>query len=272
MRARVLTALLGGPLLVAAAVAGHLWWAAVVGLLTAVGLAEWYGLARRGLGVPLPADALFGGGLLVLVVAYIAAEAPVVVPGFGLGAVVFAVVLYALARAASMPVRRPLAAGGAVVLGVLYVAGLFGHFLLLRAVEPLGLGLTLLALVGTWATDSAAFFTGRTLGGRPLAPAISPNKTVSGAVGGWIGGFAVVLLGGVLLAAIPLPRALALAVAIPVFCQAGDLLESALKREAGVKDSGRLLPGHGGILDRFDSLLVVIPAVYYLWLFLGYVF
>ncbi|HEY8416794.1 MAG TPA: phosphatidate cytidylyltransferase [Limnochordales bacterium] len=268
MRARVLTALVGGPVLLAAAIAGDLWWTAVVVLLTLVGLIEWYGLTRHYLGVPAPADALLGGGLLLLAAAYYAAREPVAAPGFGLGALAFGVVLYALGRAAATPARKPLAVGGAAALGALYIAGLFGHFLLLRALEPHGLALTLMAVAGTWATDSGAFFIGRALGGRRLAPAISPAKTVSGAVGGWVCGFVVVLLGGVLWAAIPLPRALALAAVVPICCQAGDLLESALKREAGVKDTGRLLPGHGGVLDRFDSLLLVVPAVYYLWLLL----
>jgi len=264
----VLTALAGGPVLLAAAIAGDLWWAAVVALLALVGLLEWYGLVRRYLGLPIPPDALIGGGLLLLAAAYYAAREPVAASGYGLGALAFVVLLYSLGRAAAMPARKPLAAGGAAAVGALYVAGLFGHFLLLRALEPHGLALTLLAVAGAWATDSGAFFIGRALGGRLLAPAISPAKTVSGAVGGWVSGFVVVLLGGVLVAAIPLPRALVLAAVVPIVCQAGDLLESALKREAGVKDTGRLLPGHGGVLDRFDSLLLVVPVVYYLWLLL----
>lgn len=264
MRARVLTALVGGPLLLGALIAGDPWWSGVVALVAVLGLLEWYGLARRILNAPLPAEGLVGGGLLLLALAYTAAREPLAVPGFGSGAALFAVAVYSLGRAVTMPARRPLAVAGAVVLGTIYVGGLFGHFLLLRSLEPAGLALTLLAVAGTWATDSGAFFIGRALGGRPLAPSISPAKTVSGAVGGWACGFVVVLLGSVLLAAIPLPRALVLAVVVPVACQVGDLLESAIKREAGVKDSGRLLPGHGGILDRFDSLLLVIPCVYYL--------
>ncbi len=266
MRARVLTALIGGPLLLGALVAGDLWWTGVVALLTGLGLLEWYGLSRRALGVRPPVDALLVGGLLLVGVAYTAAREPAVAYGFGPGGALFFVAVYALGRSAMMAERRPMAAAAGTLLGVVYVAGLFGHFLLLRALEPGGLALALLAVAGTWATDTGAFFTGRALGGRPLAPAVSPAKTVSGAVGGWVSGFVVVLLGGVFLAAIPLPRALVLAVAVPVVCQVGDLLESALKREAGVKDSGRLLPGHGGVLDRFDSLLLVIPTVYYLTL------
>lgn len=268
MRARVLTALVGGPLFIAALVAGHWWWTGLVVLVALLGLLEWYALAQRYFGRPLPADALFGGGLLLLALAYIAAGEPVAAPGFGVGAAVFAVTLYTLVRTTFWAPRRPMAAGAAVVLGILYVAGLLSHFLLLRALSPHGLALTLLAVAGTWATDTGAFFAGRALGGRLLAPEISPGKTVSGAVGGWVSGFVVVLLGGVLWAAIPLTRTLVLAVAVPLLSQVGDLLESAIKREAGLKDTGRLLPGHGGVLDRFDSLLLVIPAVYYLWVYI----
>ena len=130
--------------------------------------------------------------------------------------------------------------------------------------SPDGFILTLLAIAGTWLTDTGAFFVGRSLGGRRLVPELSPNKTVSGAVGGWVTGFVGLLAGAVFLAAIPLTRALLLAAVVPVAAQLGDLLESAIKREAGVKDSGRLLPGHGGVLDRFDSLMLVAPTVYYL--------
>lgn len=294
MRARLLTAVIGIPLFLAAAVAGGVWWLLLIGLITLLGLAEWHGLIRKYLNMTIPLDALFGGGLLIIVVAYNIsgggggpetmafsefgataelAAAPAYrtagdfrrIPGFGPGAVLFPIVVYTVAREALSGRRRPIAAAGAAVLGVVYVAGLLAHLLLLRGLGPQdGLMLTLLAIVGTWLTDTGAFFTGRALGGRRLVPALSPHKTVSGAIGGWVIGFVGLLTGGVLFAAIPLPRALLLAGSVPVAAQLGDLLESAMKREAGIKDTGRLLPGHGGILDRFDSLLLVAPTVYYI--------
>jgi len=279
VRARLLTAAIGIPVFLGAAVAGGVWWLLLVSFIAVVGLAEWHGLARRALQVSPPWDALLGGGLAVLLAAYNAVGKPGA-PGLGAGAAMFGVAVYALAREALSRRRRPAAAGGAAALGVVYVAGCLAHLLLLRGFEhpaaaapgggwaPDGFALTLLAVGGTWLTDTGAFFVGRAVGGRKLMPALSPNKTVSGAVGGWVAGFVGLLAGGVFLAEIPLTKALVLAAATPVAAQLGDLLQSALKREAGVKDSGRLLPGHGGVLDRFDSLMLAAPTVYYLSIWL----
>ncbi|MBO8141023.1 MAG: phosphatidate cytidylyltransferase [Firmicutes bacterium] len=264
MRSRVITALIGGPAFLAAAILGDPWWSGVVTVIALLGLLEWKNLSQALLGVPVAKDALLGGGLAILAGAYNAAKGPAGA-ALGVGAWFLAAGLYALFREAFSS-RRPMAGGGSVVLGLLYVPGLLSHLILLRSVEPGGLSLTLLAVLGTWATDTGAFFTGRLLGGRRLAPGLSPAKTVSGAVGGWVSGFVAVLLAGVFAAALPLSRAAALAALVPLAAQLGDLLESAFKREAGVKDAGGLLPGHGGILDRFDSLLVVAPTVYYFFL------
>lgn len=267
MRARVLTAAVGIPVFLGAVVAGGVWWFLLVCFIIFVGLWEWQRLIRRSFDVTVPLDALFGGGLLVALPAYNAAKADGA-PGLEWAAALMLVTVYAVAREALSSRRRPLLGGGAVVLGVVYVAGLLSHLVLLRGVSGHGLLLTLVAVVGTWLTDTGAFFVGRALGGRKLMPALSPNKTVSGAVGGWIAGFLGVLGTGAFAASLPLGRALLLAAAVPVAAQLGDLMESAFKREAGVKDSGRLLPGHGGVLDRFDSLMLVAPTVYYIatWL------
>ena len=111
------------------------------------------------------------------------------------------------------------------------------------------------------ACDIIAYFTGRHFGGAPLAPAISPKKTQSGAVGGLVGAILVAII---LSTSMPFSVGAAIlgATWIAVLAQAGDLLESALKRRAGVKDSGSIIPGHGGFLDRFDGYLLTMPAVY----------
>lgn len=145
--------------------------------------------------------------------------------------------------------RRQLAAG------VLYIGLPVLALVLLR--EQFGLLTTIWAMALVWACDTGAYFAGRAVGGPKLAPAISPNKTWAGFVGGVAaaGVFAALLL--------PLGLALPLAIATPLLAaiaQGGDLFESHLKRVAGVKDSGNLLPGHGGILDRLDGLVAVAPA------------
>lgn len=126
---------------------------------------------------------------------------------------------------------------------------------------PLGLALVTLGACSVWATDSAALFAGRFTGKRKLAPLLSPGKTVEGAIGGLLGGLLIGGLFGYWLLREPGFGLLVGSVA-GIFGQVGDLFESALKREAKLKDFGGIMPGHGGVLDRFDSLLVVAPLVW----------
>ncbi len=120
-----------------------------------------------------------------------------------------------------------------------------------------------LALFSTFAVDTAAYFTGRAIGRHKLAPVISPKKTWEGFIGGCAGGFAsVLLLNHALGLRIDAGVAILVAAALPVAAAAGDLFESWLKRRAGIKDASDLIPGHGGLLDRLDSLLFTFPVVY----------
>lgn len=121
----------------------------------------------------------------------------------------------------------------------------------------------LLVVLTVVASDSTQYYVGRLFGRTLLAPAISPKKTVEGAIGGYVGGaVAMAWLGGLWLPAMPLGTRLLLALALVTLGIVGDLLESVLKRAAQVKDSSQLIPGHGGVLDRIDALLLVIPAYY----------
>jgi phosphatidate cytidylyltransferase len=124
--------------------------------------------------------------------------------------------------------------------------------------------LLLFALVITWVGDTVAYFVGRGIGKHPLAPYLSPKKTWEGSLASFAGSLLVAVAFTRWLSA-PLPHLLAMAGAGNVAGQVGDLLESAYKRSAGAKDSGGLLPGHGGILDRIDALILAIPVVWYYW-------
>lgn len=146
---------------------------------------------------------------------------------------------------------------GALAAGVLYVGLPVLALLTLRAQTPGGLLYTFWAMALVWACDSGAYFTGRAIGGPKLAPQISPNKTWAGFAGGIV---AAAIFAALLVVGFGLPVALAIATPLlAVLAQIGDLYESHLKRQAGVKDSGNLLPGHGGIMDRLDGLVAVAP-------------
>jgi phosphatidate cytidylyltransferase len=160
-----------------------------------------------------------------------------------------------------------------MILGLFYVPFLLGYMLLLRSIAPgtvrhtpvpVGAALLFLAIGACWVTDAAAYLVGRKIGRHKLAPKISPGKTIEGGVAGLVG--AVLFVGALgTWVGLPIWSAALLGVTLGVVGQLGDLFESWLKRRAGVKDSGALLPGHGGVLDRFDSLLFVAPVAYY-WL------
>lgn len=149
--------------------------------------------------------------------------------------------------------------------GVVYIGLPFAHFIALRLLpDVLGMKYFALALLGTWACDTAAYFGGTRWGRHKLCPPISPAKSIEGAAFGFLGCILTVALAGYYLELKWTDR-IACGILVGLFCQLGDLVESALKRHMGVKDSGTFFPGHGGVLDRVDSLLFSIPVVYYYW-------
>jgi phosphatidate cytidylyltransferase len=157
----------------------------------------------------------------------------------------------------------------ALTLGIaLWVGWLIGHFLLLRDLSPAfgwGIGtrwLTLMFLV-TWINDSAAYFVGKAIGRHPCAPYLSPKKTWEGTIGGWFGGVAATMLLGAWLVGLPWLHGLALGAVVATVAPFGDLAKSMVKRQNKVKDFSALIPGHGGMFDRIDSLLFVAPVMYY---------
>lgn len=158
--------------------------------------------------------------------------------------------------------------------GIMYIGLAFSHLILLRFVEswitissvfgplPVGIAYIWMAFLGTWASDTFAYFIGTKFGKHRLAPTISPGKTWEGFIGGVVGSVIGVLFAGWMFNLSPVHACL-IGLLVGVFAPLGDLVESSIKRYSGVKDSGRLLPGHGGVLDRFDSILFAVPIVYY---------
>jgi phosphatidate cytidylyltransferase len=178
---------------------------------------------------------------------------------------VFVLGVAALTLATRRPLVEGLPAAGISSSALLLVAFPLSYAVRLHGFGMEGPWLLLFALVITWAGDTAAYFGGRSLGRHPLAPLLSPRKTWEGSCFGMAGSL-IVSLAFVRWLNAPLPYILGMAAAGNAAGQAGDLLESAYKRSAGLKDSGGLLPGHGGILDRIDALILAIPVVWYYWI------
>lgn len=184
--------------------------------------------------------------------------------------------LYVVCRSTFLPHQAMLPSLGNSVIGQLYIAvPLALTIRLTLVIDPFSSmtqynGLLLLAIfIFIWVNDTGAYLVGSRWGKRRLAPNISPKKSVEGSIGGLL----LVLLSAVVLRLLLFPELswlsiLLIAAVVAIFATIGDLFESSLKRQAGVKDSGKLIPGHGGILDRIDSLLLAVPAVYLLLAFL----
>jgi phosphatidate cytidylyltransferase len=150
------------------------------------------------------------------------------------------------------------------LLGVWWLGLAFAHAVLLRRL-PNGSGVMIDILVGTFLGDTAAYIGGRLFGRRPLAPSISPNKTVEGLFCGMLIAILSVFIAGLSQAWLTRGNALLLGVTIAVLGPIGDLFESVVKRDAGAKDAGRLFGAHGGALDRFDAVIFTVVAGYYVW-------
>ena len=259
-RLRVLSALALVPVAVAVVVLGGWSFAVSVALMTGLMAREWAALCGRRFGRRsgrLAGAAVFLVGISAVLL--IAAGWPEAALACLLaGALVAGVVALVLG---SPP--------GWTGLGVLYLGLPSLALIWLRSVPDLGLGLLLALLVVVWTTDTAAYVAGRSLGGPRLAPAISPSKTWSGLCGGVLGAALAGALAAWLLGSGRLVQAAGLGALLAAVSQLGDLIESACKRLAGVKDSGSLIPGHGGVLDRVDGLLLAAPALALLGLIVG---
>jgi phosphatidate cytidylyltransferase len=162
------------------------------------------------------------------------------------------------------PLVEALPAAGISASGLILIAFPLSYAISLHGLRLQGPALLLFAMVIIWVGDTAAYFVGRSIGKYKLAPYLSPNKTWEGTVASLVGSLIVAVVFARYMT-IPLPHLLGMAAVGNVAGQAGDLMESAYKRSAGIKDSGSILPGHGGVLDRIDALILAIPVVWYYW-------
>ena len=282
---RVAVATVGIPLVLAALYAGGWWFGVVLAGVAMIATSELFGLAAARGVRPFGVAGMLASGAIVLLAA---AEPTPVGAGAPILAVLVALVLITLTGSVwfRWPGNEPQAAVAVTLLGSVYVGCTLAFAVFLRNLPATlsppssspswpAMGFVLLPLVAVWVGDSAAFFAGRAWGQRKLFPVASPGKTVVGGVAGLIGATAA----GALVAAFTLSRlsggsgsvltGALIGAVIGVAAPLGDVAESVLKREAGVKDSGRLLPGHGGFLDRIDSLLFAFPVAYGMLALLG---
>lgn len=255
---RILTALLGVPLVVGLTYLGGWYFGVLVLLVALVGQWEVYQLMGRGGMAPLKGVGLVLGGLLGLSPLF-PATLPLAIGG---------ILLVLAASPFLAPDPPPFQRLGSTVLGLLYPTGLLIALTHLRLARGPTVGdqeafyLTLSVFVLIWITDTLAYVVGRTVGAHALAPRISPKKTWEGTLGGAIGAvLAAVALKLSVLGFLAWVHVLMLALVCGVIGQLGDLAESGMKRSVDAKDSGALLPGHGGVLDRFDAMILAAPCV-----------
>jgi phosphatidate cytidylyltransferase len=257
LRKRIITAICGIPILCAAVWFEQpvMWFTVLATVWGALAVLEFYSITGVSRTVPLLVFGVIWTMLFLL--------GPQL--GFPLPLLLTSAVVLSLILAVLVPHQEEKFTTWAwTIAGILYVGWLLSYLVILRL--EAGLEWVFLALLATFGSDIAAFFIGRALGRHKLAPDISPGKTWEGAFGGLLGAVIVSLL-FTLPTPLQLPigwgQAIILGIFISVFGQLGDLAESLLKRNSGVKESGNLMPGHGGLLDRMDSVVFAGVAVYF---------
>jgi phosphatidate cytidylyltransferase len=278
---RVLFAIIAIPLALALVWYGGLPLAGVLAIAAVLGSRELFDLAaRQGVQPIRPLGLVTAAALAPLV--YGALTAPQIrswlMTGWPYLFAAWLITLLSWILVVRAPTERPLSVAGVTLLAVAYSGALPAFLLAIRHTQHsvrswAGAWLVFFPLVVTWVCDTAAMFGGRALDGPKLAPVVSPGKTRSGSAVGVLGGLLVAPLFGAFVfprvgITVSLWQLLVIAAVLSLVGQVGDLAESLFKREAGVKDSSALIPGHGGVLDRFDSLYFVIPtaaALYHLF-------
>ena len=268
---RLASAAVGLPIIVGAILVGGPLFAALLGLALLIALGEIAAIC--GVRRVSPAFLLAAAGLGASLGVALTEAAPLHWVLLIAALAVFAATTLEAALRESEPdqarLNRYLSDGAVMGAALLYLAAPAAAIVMVRG----GLGGSqggegaewmLLGVLAVMSTDAAAYAGGRTLGRRRLAPAISPNKTVEGAIFGWLGGAGAVLaLDQIFGLAVGVWPLILLALILPLAAQLGDLAESLFKRARGVKDSSNLIPGHGGVLDRLDSLLFGLPTIYF---------
>jgi phosphatidate cytidylyltransferase len=267
LRYRVITAAVGLPLIVLAIWFGDPWpwFSLLIAAAALAGTFEFYHMANFDRREPL----LYLGLLwtLALVISPHYAN-PDLLPIVITATVIVSLICLLLRRSREKAFRD----WAWTIVGALYVGWMLSYWLNLRGLED-GRNWVYLAMLTTFANDTGAYFIGRAMGKHKLAPAISPAKTREGALGGLVSAVLAAIVIAMVLELISVKvgapfafrywQIMLLGFLVGLFAQLGDLIESLLKRNMGVKESGNLLPGHGGILDRFDSLIFVGAVIYY---------
>lgn len=256
LRQRVLTAIIGLPLLIAIIWFGEPWFTLLIAAMAMLGSLEFYRMASHSKIQPIT---YFGVAWVLLLVLSPHCPYTTTTPLLITSAIVIPLI-WLLFRS---PREQAFNNWAWTIAGILYIGWMLSYWIDLRSLEA-GKEWVFWAMFTTFASDTCAFFSGRAWGKHSLASAISPGKTWEGAIGGLLAGITASLI---LSASFSLPlsywQMALLGGVISIFAQLGDLVESLLKRNTGTKDSGKLVPGHGGILDRTDSLIFTGVVVYY---------
>ncbi|MFY0542754.1 phosphatidate cytidylyltransferase [Brevibacillus sp. H7] len=259
MKQRIVTGLIGGVAFLLLVYVGKEWYSLLVLTLAILGLFEFLRMAGI---APFGFAGVLGYLLMVSIMwpdLYFSTWVHLRVPDLLLP-VTLLLLMYSVIRKNQFHIEH----AALTLIGALYIGCGFSYMAATRNIPDVGLHLTILALLGIWASDSGAYFVGKAIGKRKLWPAISPNKTVEGSIGGFIIATVIVLGVNAWLGTFPLTKALAIAAVAGAAGQMGDLIESAFKRHFDVKDSGHIIPGHGGVLDRVDSWILVFPVLHLL--------
>lgn len=266
---RVIWGVLGGGLLFGLVWAGGLWYALALGLLVTLATLEYTELLKCQKFRPQTRLILFFN-LFLMALIYVILDFGGLTPWESIyqsERILLLMLVTAFLAISFRELLRGIPHHGLInaavnLFGTVYIGFMFAYILLLRYIPGQKGFYVFFTILVTWANDSVAYFVGTNIGRHKLCPGISPNKSIEGSVGGLAGGLVMAIGLGALYHHPLWPMAL-LGFLVVIAGQCGDLVESVIKRNAGVKDSGAFLPGHGGVLDRFDSLLMAAPVVFY---------